>query len=108
MMNSLFVFDSIVAVLALLVGVLLHKWFNDRRVGEAGAVARRIVEQAERDAQAAKRAAELEAKEAALKLRTEVEAEARRRDRDAQQIEQRVLAKEEELARKLDQMERRL
>jgi ribonuclease Y len=101
-------FDSIVAVLALLVGVLLHKWFNDRRVGEAGAVARRIVEQAERDAQATKRTAELESKEAALKLRTEIEADARRRDREVQQIEQRVLAKEEELARKLDQMERRL
>jgi ribonuclease Y len=108
MMSSLVMFDSIVAVLALLVGVLLHKWFNDRRVGEAGAVARRIVEQAERDAQATKRTAELESKEAALKLRTEIEADARRRDREVQQIEQRVLAKEEELARKLDQMERRL
>ncbi|HEY7521880.1 MAG TPA: ribonuclease Y [Methylomirabilota bacterium] len=107
-MSSLVMFDSIVAVLALLVGVLLHKWFNDRRVGEAGAVARRIVEQAERDAQATKRTAELESKEAALKLRTEIEADARRRDREVQQIEQRVLAKEEELARKLDQMERRL
>ncbi len=107
-MNSLLVFDSLVAILALVVGFLLHKWFSDRRIGEAGAVARRIVEQAERDAQTAKRSAELEAKEAALKLRTEVETDARRRDREVQQIEQRVLAKEEELARKLDQMERRL
>ena len=107
-MNSLVMFDSIVAVLALLVGVLLHKWFNDRRVGEAGVVARRIIEQAERDAQANKRTAELEAKEAALKLRSELETEARRRDREVQQVEQRVLAKEEELARTLEQMERRL
>jgi ribonuclease Y len=108
MMNSLVMFDSVVAVLALLVGVLLHKWFNDRRVGEAGSIAKRIVEQAERDAQAATRTAELEAKETALKLRSEVEMEARKRDREVQQVEQRVLAKEEELARKLDQMERRL
>jgi ribonuclease Y len=108
LLNSLMVFDSIVAVLALLIGVALHKWFNDRRVGDANAVAKRIVEQGERDAQTAKRAAELEAKEAALKLRTDAEAESRRRDREIQQIEQRVLAKEEELARKLDQMERRL
>ena len=107
-MNSLVMFDSVVAVLALLVGVLLHKWFNDRRLGEAGAVAKRIIEQAERDAHAATRTAELETKEAALKLRTELEADARKRDREVQQIEQRVLAKEEELARKLDQMERRL
>jgi ribonuclease Y len=108
MMNSLVMFDSLVAVLALLIGGLLHKWFTDRRIGEAGAVARRILEQAERDAEASRRAVELEAKEAALKLRTEAETEARRRDREVQQVEQRVLAKEEELARKLDQMERRL
>src|SRR5919197_5583425 len=108
MMNTVLMFDSFVAVLALLIGVLLHKWFNDRRVGEAGGIAKRIIEQAERDAQAARRAAELEAKEAALKLRAELEAEARRRDREVQQVEQRVLSKEEELARKLEQMERRL
>src|SRR4051812_6672171 len=108
MMNSLVMFDSVVAVLALLIGVLLHKWFTDRRIGEAGSVAKRIIEQAERDAHAATRAAELETKEAALKLRTELEIEARKRDREVQQVEQRVLAKEEELARKLDQMERRL
>jgi ribonucrease Y len=107
-MNSLVVFDSLVAVLALLIGVLLHKWFNDRRLGEAGVVAKRIIDQAERDAATAKRTAELEAKESALKARSEIEAETRRRDREVQQIEQRVLAKEEELARKLDQMERRL
>jgi ribonuclease Y len=108
MMNSLVMFDSIVAVLALLIGVGLHKWFTDRRIGEAGSIAKRIVEQAERDAAATTRAAELEAKETALKLRTELETEARKRDREVQHVEQRVLAKEEELARKLDQMERRL
>jgi ribonucrease Y len=108
MMNSLMVFDSVIAVLALLIGVLLHKWFNDRRLGEASVVAKRIIDQAERDAAAAKRTAELESKESALKARSEIEAETRRRDREVQQIEQRVLAKEEELARKLDQMERRL
>ena len=107
-MNSLMVFDSVIAVLALLIGVLLHKWFNDRRLGEASVVAKRIIDQAERDAAAAKRTAELESKESALKARSEIEAETRRRDREVQQIEQRVLAKEEELARKLDQMERRL
>jgi len=107
-MDSLMIFDSIVAVLALLIGVVLHKWFTDRRIGDANTAAKRIVEQGERDADALRRTAELAAKEASLQARTELEAEARRRDREVQQIEQRVLAKEEELARKLDQMERRL
>ena len=48
-MNTVLMFDSIVAVLSLLIGVLLHKWFNDRRIGDAGSVAKRIIEQAERD-----------------------------------------------------------
>ncbi|HEX5815713.1 MAG TPA: Rnase Y domain-containing protein, partial [Methylomirabilota bacterium] len=108
MMQPYAIVDSVIGIVALLLGILLHKWFTDRRIGEAGTVARRIVEQAERDAEAAKRTAELESKETALKLRTELEAEARRRDREMQQVEQRVLSKEEELARKLDQMERRL
>ena len=48
MMPGMVVFDSVVAVLAVIVGFLLHKWFVDKRIGEATAVARRIVESAER------------------------------------------------------------
>jgi ribonucrease Y len=108
MMQGFAILDAVLAVLALVVGVFLHKWFSDRKIGEASAVAKRILDTAEREADSHRRAKELEAKEAALKAREEFETEVRRRDREMQQIEQRVLAKEEELARKLDQMERRL
>jgi ribonuclease Y len=102
------ILDSVIAVLALLIGFLLHKWFSERKIGEATARAEAIVRDAEREADTRKRTAELEAKEAALKARTALEEESRRREREIQQLEQRVVAKEEELARRLEQMERRL
>ena len=102
------ILDSLIAVLALVLGFLLHRWMSERRIGEASTRAERIVQDAEREATNRLRGADLAAKEAELKARTAVEAEARERERSFQQVEQRVLSKEEGLARKLDQVERRL
>ena len=100
--------DSIIAVLALVLGFILHKWISERKIGDAASQAERIVHEAERDAANRVKTAELEVKEAALKARSTFEDETRQREGKIQQIEQRVLSKEEELARKLDQLERRL
>jgi len=100
--------DSIIAVLALVLGFILHKWISERKTGDATAQAQRIVQEAEREAANRVKTAELEVKEAALKSRAAFEAETRQREGKIQQIEQRVLSKEEELARKLEQLERRL
>src|SRR5881296_2644545 len=100
--------DSIIAVLALVIGFLLHKWISERKTGDASAQAQRIVHEAEREAANRVKTAELEVKEAALKSRGAFEEETRQREGKIQQIEQRVISKEEELARKLDQLERRL
>jgi ribonuclease Y len=100
--------DSIIAVLALVLGFILHKWISERKTGDATAQAQRIVQEAEREAANRVKTAELEVKEAALKSRAAFEDETRQREGKIQQIEQRVLSKEEELARKLEQLERRL
>src|SRR5437899_5809872 len=100
--------DSIIAVLALVLGFILHKWSSERKTGDAASQAQRIVLEAERDAANRVKAAELEVKEAALKARSAFEEDTRQREGKIQAIEQRVLSKEEELARKLDQLERRL
>ncbi|MBI1964022.1 MAG: DUF3552 domain-containing protein, partial [Candidatus Rokubacteria bacterium] len=102
------ILDSFIAVLALVVGFFLHKIFSDRKIGEATTRAERIVQDAEREAANRTKQADLAAQEASLKARTVFEEDARRRQREIEQIEQRVLAREEELARKLEQMERRL
>ncbi len=100
--------DSIIAVLALVLGFILHKWISERKIGDASSQAQRLIHEAEREAANRVKTAELEVKEAALKARSTFEDETRQREGKIQQIEQRVLSKEEELARKLDQIERRL
>ncbi|HEY7648096.1 MAG TPA: ribonuclease Y [Methylomirabilota bacterium] len=107
-MDPLWLGLPVVAVLALVFGFLAHKWSSDRKVGDATARATRIVGDAEREAQARHRTAELEAREIVLKARGEFDAEVRQREREIQQIEQRILNKEEQLARKLEDLERRL
>src|SRR5438445_420695 len=100
--------DAIFGIIGLVVGFVLHKWFTERKIGDAQSRAEALVQDAVRDAETRRKTAELEAKETALKARTIFEDETRRREREIQQIEQRVLSKEEDLARKLDQLERRL
>ena len=107
-MDSLAWFDSLVGLLALLIGVLLHKWFTDRRLGDAGTAAKKIIADGQREADALRKAGELEAREAALKARASLEDDTRRSEREVKAIEQRILAKEEELGRKLDQLDRRM
>jgi ribonuclease Y len=107
-MEPIWVALPIASLIAALLGIALHKWVSDRKVGDAGLRARRIVGDAERDAEARHRTADLEAKEIVLRARTEFDTEVRRRERDIQQIEQRILSKEEHLARKLEEIERRL
>src|SRR5947207_4106210 len=102
------VIDSVIAVVALLIGFFLHKWFTDRRLGEATDRADRIVTEAQREADNHKKASELEVRESTLKARSDFETETRRREREMQQVEQRILVKEEQLARKLEDIERRL
>src|SRR5262249_38211383 len=108
MVQPLWLLVPAVAIVALVVGFVLQKLITERRLGEASQRATGMVSDAERDAEARHRAADLEAKEIVLKARGEFEHEVRRREREIQQIEQRILAKEEQLARKLDDIERRL
>src|SRR5712691_13300597 len=103
-----FSLDAVFAIVGLVVGFVLYKWFSERKIGEVRTLAETLIQEAERDADNRRKTADLDAKEAALKARTASEEETRRRQREIERIEQRVLAKEEELARKLDQLERRL
>jgi ribonuclease Y len=107
-MTGILLFDSIVAVIALVVGFFLHKFVTDRRLGEAQQSAHRILEAAERDAAARLKSAELALKEHELKTRAELDEQARRREQEIEAVERRVLAKEEQIARKLDDLDHRL
>jgi ribonuclease Y len=107
-MSGIVLFDSVVAVIALVVGFFLHKFVIDRRMGDAQQAARGVVEAAERDAAARLKAAELQLKENELKARSELEQRTRQREHEVEVVERRTVTKEEQVARKLDELERRL
>jgi len=81
--------------------------FGATGVGKARRIRRQLLEDAERDAEALRREAELEAREQALKLRAEIDNELSERRESAMKIEERVLAREDEIERKLVELARR-
>ena len=106
-MPALIIVGVVVGVLALAVGVLLG---NSRKVqsgkGQVEAAeqsAARILE----EAQSKQRETLLEAKEEAIRLRSQAEAELKTRRDEAQRLEQRIASKEENLDRKLEAQDRR-
>ncbi len=97
----------LVAGISLGVGYLIHRLYTARVVGDARTRARRIIEEAERDAETKRKDAAIEAKEIVLRVRTESERETRERQREIHQAERRVLQKEEQVGRRVDQLDRR-
>ncbi len=70
-------------------------------VGKARRLHRQLVEDAEREAEAVRREAQIEAREQAVVLRAEIDKELGDRREAVLKIEERVLSKEEEIERKL-------
>src|SRR5690348_4702319 len=81
--------------------------FGATGVGKARRIRRQLIEDAEREAEALRREGELAARERAVKLRAEIDAELSERRGQVLKIEERVLAKEEEIERKLVELSRR-
>jgi ribonuclease Y len=81
--------------------------FGATGVGKARRLHRQLVEDAEREAEAVRREAQIEAREQAVALRAEIDKELGDRREAVLKIEERVLAKEEEIERKLLELGRK-
>src|ERR1700745_571326 len=81
--------------------------FGATGVGKARRVRRQLIEDAEREAEAVRREVQIESREQAVKLRAEIDAELADRRQAVVKIEERVLAKEEEVERRLVEGARR-
>jgi ribonuclease Y len=92
-------------VIGLVVGslatVLLLRMFAASRLGAAERDRRLLLSKANQDAEALRREAEIEAREQAVKLKTEVEEDVQERRARIAKVEERVLAKEEDVDRRL-------
>ncbi len=102
-------------VVAVLVGIVLGAvsvaalllTLSRSRVRSAELERRRIVGDAEREAEAVRREAQVDAREQAVHLRTEIEAELEDRRLQFVKIEERIIQKEEEIDEKLTELVRR-
>jgi ribonucrease Y len=101
----------VAALIGILVGALLAAAlllaFSRSRVRKATDERRRILADAEREAEALRREAQVDAREQAVQLRSEIESEVQGRRIQIVKIEERVLQKETEVDAKLSEIERR-
>jgi ribonuclease Y len=81
--------------------------FGATSVGKTRRLQRQLVEDAEREADALRREAQIESREQAVQLRAEIDMELADRREAVLKIEERVLAKEEEIERKLVELGRK-
>ncbi|MDW7651869.1 MAG: ribonuclease Y [Bacillota bacterium] len=101
------VITVITAIVAALVGYFARKQIAESKIGSAEQQAKTVLEEAEKQAQAAKREKIIEAKEEVHKLRKDLEQESRERRSEFQRMERRLLQKEESLDKKTSFMERK-
>lgn len=92
-------------MLGCLIGYFFRKKVAEGKINSAEELARKIVEDAERNAETAKKELLLEAKEEVHKLRSELEKESRERRSELQRTERRLIQKEEVLDKKSESLE---
>lgn len=93
--------------MAFLAGFLVRKIIAEAKITNAEELARKLIADAEKEAETLKKEQLLEAKEEVHRLRNEFEKEARERRNEQQRIERRLIQKEESLDRKLEAIEKK-
>ncbi|WP_156647180.1 ribonuclease Y [Lentibacillus sp. JNUCC-1] len=91
----------------IVVGYLIRKSIAEAKISSAESLAKQIVDEAHRNADAAKKEAMLEAKEENHNFRQQVEDELRERRSEIQTQENRLMQKDENLDRKSDTLDKR-
>lgn len=100
-------FAILVAIIGIIAGYYIRKYIGEGKIKSAEELAKKIVEDAERNGEARKKELLLEAKEEIHKLRSEAERESRERRNEIQKLERRILHKEETIDRKSEAIERK-
>ena len=95
------------AIIGISVGYFIRKTIGEGKINNAEELAKRTIENSEREGEARKKELLLEAKEAIHKFRNDAERENRERRTEIQKFEKRILSKEETLDRKSDSIERK-
>ncbi len=94
-------------VVGLGVGIILNRVIAAKKVGSAGEQARRILEDAIKNAESAKKESIISAKEEIFQLKREADADIKERRKEASRLENRLNQKEETIDKKLESLERK-
>ncbi len=95
------------AIILILSGYLLSRFFADKRVQQAEKKAKELREMTEREIEARRKESELAAKDLLLKLRADFEKETKDRREEVQTAEKRIQQKEENLEKRLDLLDKK-
>ncbi|WP_035143026.1 ribonuclease Y [Schnuerera ultunensis] len=101
------IINILIAIIGIIIGFYIRKTIGERKIGNAEELAKRIIEDANRDAETSKKELLLEAKEEIHKIRIENERENRERRTEIQKQERRLLQKEESIDRKIESIEKK-
>jgi len=102
-----YVIPIVVGIATYFIGYFVRKKTAEGKISCAEEVAKKLVLEAEKEAESKKREAVLEAKEEVHKLRSELEKETRERRNELQRIERRLLLREETIDKKVDTLEQK-
>jgi ribonuclease Y len=97
----------VVAVLAAVAGFFARKYVGEAKIASAEEAARKLVEEAQRQAEGIQREARVELKDELHQLRTQTESEIKERRQELSQLENRLLSREEALDEMQKDMTRR-
>ncbi len=97
----------VAAPIGFLLGYKQRKRLAEAKIGSAELEAKRIVDEAAKDAESSKKSAVLEAKEQILRERNEAERDIKEQRKEISRQEQRLLSKEELLDRKSETLDRK-
>jgi len=97
----------IVAVVCLIGGYLLRRYFAEKKIQDAEAKAKFILEKANKEIQDRHREIELEAKDMTFRLRQDFENETKQRRQELTELEKRFSQKEMNLDRRLELLEKK-
>lgn len=94
-------------VIGAFVGILVYKSIGRKKVGSASEQARRILEEAIKNAESAKKESIIAAKEEIFQLKKEADFDVKERRKEVSRLERRVTQKEESVDAKLEALERK-
>jgi ribonuclease Y len=103
----IFILLALILIVGIVVGYLIRKSIAEAKISSAETFAKQLVDEAHRNADAAKKEALLEARDENHTLRQQTEEELRERRAEAQKQENRLMQKEENLDKRSETLDKR-